>query len=575
MAAITNTAITTQGETAKAYATANKKEIVFTKIAIGAGTTTAEMEDHVSLIDPKLNLPISNIVHREEDTTVWIEADMSNDGLDEGFYYREIGLFCKNPENESEEILYCYGNAGAAAEYVAADNSSTAVLKTIRVILTTSNDLNVTISMNDENHATNNYVNTQIELEKADRLSSVTNCILEIPQDLKVALEDGVFKLKQGSVLYFPNGSVYDKIVTTQDYALENGTFAGQLMVIFRKTGQLDFSSPDNFFSGETATQPVSGIFYNTTTNKIDYISSNTPQGRTYSFPIAKISVSAGVVTSIDQVFNGFGYIGSTVFVLPGVKAFGPNGKNSNGSAKSTEIVTKKVSIHTGSGSTPKTLVLNYAGGVDQPGGLTYNEKENLNYNFTSLSAGTANCGKVYYFKNKISDLVVKEVFKAADFHDFSKEQEKLNIMIDEKDFEIESLGRMIELDLTKLVVNVFKDTTPLDLNKGDTAYWVTFYYREEKHIFKKTDSDSRTLFIGPVTVNSGNNKVWCNADWQNVSGGSLSVSVSRNGASSWTPLTLGSLTDISSQPAGTSMFLMITATGKLNLKNLAWGMKA
>ena len=49
--------------------------------------------------------------------------------------------------------------------------------------------------------------------------------------------------------------------------------------------------------------------------------------------PIAIVS-SRGVddkFASIDQVFNGFGYIGSTVFALPGVKVQIPNGRNEDG----------------------------------------------------------------------------------------------------------------------------------------------------------------------------------------------------------------------------------------------------
>lgn len=50
---------------------------------------------------------------------------------------------------------------------------------------------------------------------------------------------------------------------------------------------------------------------------------------------------------SISQIFNGFGYLGSTVYVLPGVKGFIPNGRNADGSLKSIEIVQNSVKIMT------------------------------------------------------------------------------------------------------------------------------------------------------------------------------------------------------------------------------------
>ena len=57
------------------------------------------------------------------------------------------------------------------------------------------------------------------------------------------------------------------------------------------------------------------------------------------SFPLALVTMTGdgtASVKSIDQVFNGFGYIGSTVFVLPGVKVQIPNGRNADGTCKST-----------------------------------------------------------------------------------------------------------------------------------------------------------------------------------------------------------------------------------------------
>ena len=50
--------------------------------------------------------------------------------------------------------------------------------------------------------------------------------------------------------------------------------------------------------------------------------------------PIGIVTVSGGAISSIDQIFNGFGYIGSTSFVLPGVKVTLPDGLNDNGTFK-------------------------------------------------------------------------------------------------------------------------------------------------------------------------------------------------------------------------------------------------
>ena len=64
--------------------------------------------------------------------------------------------------------------------------------------------------------------------------------------------------------------------------------------------------------AGSGATLPADsstyGTFYNSSDNKIYHWTNGwTPWG--VSLPIAIINLENGVATSIDQVFNGFGYI--------------------------------------------------------------------------------------------------------------------------------------------------------------------------------------------------------------------------------------------------------------------------
>jgi hypothetical protein len=108
-----------------------------------------------------------------------------------------------------------------------------------------------------------------------------------------------------------------------------------QMMVFCSTTGALNANiiHPVNVCtSGTTAPSVTPYVFWNTTSNRILY------NGNTQvSLPIAIITQgSDGVTKSIDKVFNGFGYIGSTVFALPGVKGLIPNGRNSDGSLNNT-----------------------------------------------------------------------------------------------------------------------------------------------------------------------------------------------------------------------------------------------
>lgn len=61
-----------------------------------------------------------------------IRAVLSNQDVVSGFYWREIGVFAQDPD--LGEILYCYGNAGALAEYIPAGGGADVIEKVINII---------------------------------------------------------------------------------------------------------------------------------------------------------------------------------------------------------------------------------------------------------------------------------------------------------------------------------------------------------------------------------------------------------------------------------------------------------
>ena len=95
-----------------------------------------------------------------------------------------------------------------------------------------------------------------------------------------------------------------------------------------------------------SGTSPVNDtLYYRTDNNTIGYYMSDGSFIQT-SLPLG-VCVADGTYMfgSINQIFNGFGYIGSTVFALPGVRGLTPNGRNADGSLKNTEFVTDKVIV--------------------------------------------------------------------------------------------------------------------------------------------------------------------------------------------------------------------------------------
>ena len=178
-----------------------------------------------------------------------------------------------------------------------------------------------------------------------------TNCILEIPQNIKLELNAGTLTLKVGSKVYAPNGSGVFDVITISADKTETGSSMGLTTgsaLVFARTDTQDIWAEVLTESGTgTPTNPWT-TYYNTNDNKVyRYSTSITTPVYQGTLPVAKISFSDGTVTSIDHVFNGYGFIGSTVYVLPGVKGVIPNGRNDDGSLKNIIYTVQSISTNT------------------------------------------------------------------------------------------------------------------------------------------------------------------------------------------------------------------------------------
>lgn len=174
--------------------------------------------------------------------------------------------------------------------------------------------------------------------------SNVTNCITEIPQDIKLELNNGTLTLKAGSKVYVPNGAgVFDEVTISSDVSATWG-YNDKRTLCYRN-GVIGGYSTDDTFSGSSAPSGSTYMTWYDTTNNVVKQTAN--GGSTWdsgwSLPICIVTTGSGVFTSIDQVFNGFGYIGSTVFALPGVKGLIPNGRNADGTLKNTIVTLSSV----------------------------------------------------------------------------------------------------------------------------------------------------------------------------------------------------------------------------------------
>lgn len=238
-----------------------------------------------------------------------------------------------------------------------------------------------------------------------------TNRILEIPQDIKLELNNGTLTLKAGSKVYVPNGvGVFDVVTVPSDVVFHTGAIGSStidVMLCCDLTGGFGVRSVIDFFeSGSTEPSDTSHIWYDTTNNAVKAYE-NGSWVRKYSLPIGIYYRENGNAAAIKQIFNGFGYIGSTVFALPGVKVQIPNGRNTDGTCNSIYGVIRTVqqtSVNPGNGDFSIRIGDNYIA-VSK---FVYDEETNYNYNQTVSPSNIryqTNAGTVSYLSGRITSL--------------------------------------------------------------------------------------------------------------------------------------------------------------------------
>ena len=279
------------------------------------------------------------------------------------------------------------------------------------------------------------YINTPvtrlsgISSKNCLKYNRITNCITEIPQDIKLELNEGTLTLKAGSKIYIPNGFEADGVTKKFDVkVIENDVVTVSASVtdknvrlVYLNISRNNLGMFATHLSGTTP--PSSGVnrmFYNTNTNIIRKYDNGVMDTNIYSLPIVSITANGSNVTgSINQIFNGFGYIGSTIFALPGVKGLMPNGLNKDGTLKNIELILNSIVIQTASNVTTFTDIRIYKNAVGM-GLLYYDEKENKNFDKDNYFLECLSAGKANIQDGKITSLTPKTAFRALDYNDTS-----------------------------------------------------------------------------------------------------------------------------------------------------------
>lgn len=184
---------------------------------------------------------------------------------------------------------------------------------------------------------------------------NITNCILEIPQDINLDLSNGVLTLLAGSKVYVPNGlnangeKIFEEFIIDKDFIFPNANANGTYFLYINKNYHYRIS--DYNYSGDTppTINETYAIWYDTAQNLIKATNDNGANWapNTWALPLCLATVTEAnkAYDTINQVFNGYGYIGSALFELPGVKGLIVDGVNDDGSLKTVIKTTTKVSL--------------------------------------------------------------------------------------------------------------------------------------------------------------------------------------------------------------------------------------
>lgn len=122
-----------------------------TKIVMGSGYIPSGQTSKTltAVVTPEAELEIVK-KERVDATHVVVGGVFSNDEVEDDFYFRELGLYCKAVKEDGtvlSEVLYSYGNAGDAADLIAAYTTGTAIERQIDLLTYVGNDTNVDLSI--------------------------------------------------------------------------------------------------------------------------------------------------------------------------------------------------------------------------------------------------------------------------------------------------------------------------------------------------------------------------------------------------------------------------------------------
>lgn len=183
---------------------------------------------------------------------------------------------------------------------------------------------------------------------------TISNCVLDIPQNLKCELSGTTYTLKAGSVRV-KLGETYTTQTLVNDLTLTIDVSTDGRFVIIGSSNNEAQINIEKISSGTTTPLTKTTDYFWNITDKLMYrwVSADSMYKpfSTWYYPSCLIDVVSGVASFAkdsngnDMIFNGAGFMGHHAFVYPNVTVFYPNGYSDVKHLNSVKITTNQLYI--------------------------------------------------------------------------------------------------------------------------------------------------------------------------------------------------------------------------------------
>ena len=175
-------------------------KVTFSNIKLGDGFDydTDSYVAKTELINEVLSLAITDIKITDS-KAVELTAQFAKSDIESSFWYREIGVYIVDPDDETKEILFAYGNRNDAAEYITPHIQNYAVLKNIKCLVRVGESTNVNIlySVNDKTE-TINFISSDWVLDETKNIYKLE--LGYVRESLKIFKTTATGKVETGIV---------------------------------------------------------------------------------------------------------------------------------------------------------------------------------------------------------------------------------------------------------------------------------------------------------------------------------------------------------------------------------------